>query len=61
MRPLLVGSQILGYFLRLSLTPMSCRRSATLTEQESLRRAMLETCGSASGWHAKGVPSRVID
>ncbi|GAA3797360.1 hypothetical protein GCM10022403_034090 [Streptomyces coacervatus] len=23
--------------------------------------AMLRICGSASGWHAKGVPSRVID
>ncbi|MFD9516995.1 hypothetical protein [Streptomyces sp. NPDC059979] len=23
--------------------------------------AMLKTCGSGLGWHAKGVPSRVID
>lgn len=24
-------------------------------------RAMLKTCGSGLGWHARGVPSRVID
>ncbi|MFJ2876410.1 hypothetical protein [Streptomyces sp. NPDC087298] len=26
----------------------------------SFIRAMLKTCGSASGWHTKGAPSRMI-